>query len=163
MSISANIREWCDEADVDGNACDELRELADRIDRGMMELPKDADGEPICIGDAVWDVDDGMEFTVKSITLYAGGAARVNAVTYGCDAHSSPDFLTHKRPDSWEKLEEDATQQSCEYFGMDRTNASCEGCPHGWEQTGRSCWQNARLDMIARAKKLAGIEEGGAE
>lgn len=37
MSISLDIREWCDEADVDGNACDELRAIADRIDREMAE------------------------------------------------------------------------------------------------------------------------------
>lgn len=46
MKISDELRKWCDEADVDGNACDELRVLADRIDLEMMELPKDADGEP---------------------------------------------------------------------------------------------------------------------
>lgn len=32
MSISHDIRERCDESDVDGNAYDELRELADLID-----------------------------------------------------------------------------------------------------------------------------------
>ena len=37
MSISHDIREWCDESYVDSNACDELRELADRIDREMEE------------------------------------------------------------------------------------------------------------------------------
>lgn len=63
------------------------------------------------------------------------------------------------KPDSWENLEEDTKQVSCQYFGMDRTPASCDDCPHGWWQTGRPCWQNARLNMIARAKKLAGIEE----
>lgn len=63
------------------------------------------------------------------------------------------------KPDSWENLEEDTKQASCQYFGMDRTPASCDDCPHGWWQTGRPCWQNARLNMIARAKKLAGIEE----
>lgn len=29
--ISDKIREWCDETDVDGGACDELGTLADRI------------------------------------------------------------------------------------------------------------------------------------
>lgn len=37
MSISPDMREWCDEADVDGNACDELRAIIDRIDREMAE------------------------------------------------------------------------------------------------------------------------------
>ena len=77
-----------------------------------------------------------------------------------------PSIVRHFKPepaDSWEKLEEDATQQSCGYFGMERNPASCDDCPHGFEQTGRPCWKNARLDILARAKKLAGIEEGGAE
>lgn len=68
MSISLDIREWCDESDVDGNACDELRELADRIDREMMELPKDADGEPIRIGDEV--NIDGDVMTVLGYRLH---------------------------------------------------------------------------------------------
>ena len=61
--------------------------------------------------------------------------------------------------DSWEKLEKDAMQHACSYFDIGLENTSCEDCPHGSWQTGCTCWQNARLDMIARAKKLAGIEE----
>ena len=51
-----------------------------------------------------------------------------------------------------------AKQRVCSYFGIDPENASCEDCPYGSSQTGRLCWRNASLDMIARAKKLAGIE-----
>lgn len=36
--ISRDLREWCDEADVDGDSSGELRAIADRIDREMMEL-----------------------------------------------------------------------------------------------------------------------------
>lgn len=44
--LSDEIREWCDSADVDGDACGELRDLADRIDSDMemVELPRSADG-----------------------------------------------------------------------------------------------------------------------
>lgn len=165
MSISLDIRDWCDEADADGNACDELRAIADRIDREMMELPKDADGEPIRIGDEV--NIDGDAMTVLGYRLHND-----MLLLFAKDKESGlfftpkPSEIRHFKPepaDSWEKLEEDATQQSCGYFGMDRTPVSCDDCPHGWEQTGRPCWQNARLDILARAKKLAGIEEGGAE
>lgn len=104
MTISDEIRKWCDEADVDGNACWVLRELARRIDDGMVELPRDRDGKVIHIGDTVWDVWDGMEFTVTSITLYADSVAKVDASCYGCDAHTSPTCFTHKRPDSLERI-----------------------------------------------------------
>jgi hypothetical protein len=98
--ISDELRKWCDESEADWEgcdlgACDELRVLADRIDAEMVELPKDADGAPIHVGDTVWDVEDGMEFTVRSTTLYAGGAAKVNAFTEGCDAHVSPACIAH--------------------------------------------------------------------
>lgn len=129
-----------------------------------MKLPLDADGKPIRIGDVLYLPDSpgsivvsGYERSTYSDEVYCIGHQD------GCKSHFCPKLWTHKQPgpaDSWEKLEEDATQQSCRYFGMDRTPASCDNCPHGWEQTGRACWQNARLDMIARAKKLAGIEEG---
>ena len=62
-------------------------------------------------------------------------------------------------PESWEKLEEDAKKSPCRYFGMSEDqNASCETCPHGPWATDRICGENMRLDLIERAKKLAGIE-----
>lgn len=197
MSISLDIREWCDEADVDGNACDELRAIAYRIDSEMaenerlkkenaeltaelddwkgnaegfqpdayMRLPLDADGVPIRIGDKV-NVD-GEAMTVLGYRIYSGTLFLIVKEIGSNNTYSpKPSSVRHFKyvpPDSWEKLEDDATQQSCAYFGMDRTTASCDDCPHGWEQTGRACWRNARLDILARAKKLAGIEEGGAE
>lgn len=72
MKISDELRKWCDGADVDGNACDELRVLADRIDREMVELPKDADGEPIRVGDVLYS--SGNECRVASITVKADEA-----------------------------------------------------------------------------------------
>lgn len=196
--ISSDLREWCDEADVDGDSSGELRAIADRIDREIeekerlkkenaeltaelddwkgnaegfqpdsyMKLPLDADGVPIRIGDTVY-TRDAEEYIVRGIYALADEYS-ISVVPLGgtCFLPMETEGLTHRTTDSadsWEKLEEDAKQQSCEYFGMDRTTASCDYCPHGWEQTGRACWQNARLDMIARAKKLAGIEEGGAE
>ena len=43
--------------------------IADRIDREMMELPKDADGEPIRVGDVLYS--SGNEFRVVNITVKA--------------------------------------------------------------------------------------------
>lgn len=140
--------------------------LRERLNRGenhdvYMKLPVDADGVPIRIGDEV-NVD-GDAMTVLGYRLHDDMLLLIT------EDKKSPLFFTpepsrvrHFKPepvDSWAKLEEDAKQQSCWYFGIDRPTASCDDCPHGHRQTGRQCWQNARLDMIARAKKLAGIEE----
>lgn len=125
-----------------------------------MKLPLDADGVPIHIGDVV-DVD-GDAMTVLGYRLHNGELLLITEERSGLVFTTKPSGVRHFKPeppDSWEKLEEDAKQQSCWYFGMDRTPASCDDCPHGWEQTGRPCWQNTRLDILARAKKLAGIEE----
>lgn len=104
--ISDEIRKWCADLDSDDILCTTatLYTLADRIDRELVELPRDADGVPIHVGDTVWDVDNGIEFTATSITLYASGVAKVDASCEGCHAHTSPSDFTHTHPDSWERI-----------------------------------------------------------
>lgn len=127
-----------------------------------MKLPLDADGVPIRIGDTVY-TRDAEEYTVRGIYALADEYG-ISVVPLGgtCFLPMEPEGLTHRTTDSadsWEKLEEDAKQRVCSYFGVDPENASCEDCPYGSTQTGSLCWRNASLDMIARAKKLAGIED----
>ena len=140
--------------------------LRERLNRGenhdaCMKLPLDADGVPIHIGDEV-NVD-GDAMTVLGYRLYNGTLLLiVKESGSNCIYSPEPSSVRHFKyepADSWEKLEEDAKQRACSYFGIDPENTSCEDCPHGSRQTGRICWRNASLDMIARAKKLAGIEE----
>lgn len=50
MKISDEIRRWCKA----GYDIDELRALARSIDKEQVELPKDAEGVPIHIGDTVY-------------------------------------------------------------------------------------------------------------
>lgn len=103
--ISDEIREFVRRSYADEHMdLRELDALADRIDKELVELPRDRGGVPIHIGDTVWDVEDGMEFAVRSITMYAGGAAKVNAFREGCDAHVGPTYFTHTRPDSLERI-----------------------------------------------------------
>lgn len=132
-------------------------------DDSYMKLPLDADGVPIRIGDTVY-TRDAEECIVRGIYALADeyniSVVPLNGGT--CFLAMEPEGLTHRATDSadsWEKLEEDAKQRICSYFGVDKENASCEDCPYGSSQTGRPCWRNASLDMIARAKKLAGIKE----
>lgn len=105
MTISDEIRVWCDEADVDGNACWVLRDLADRIDREMVELPKDADGNPIHVGDTVY-LESGSKADVKSIEFSHGEHSIVFTVR-GKGFLPSPQYLSHERPDSLERIAEE--------------------------------------------------------
>lgn len=129
-----------------------------------MRLPVDADGVPIRIGDTVY-ANDGSEFRVRSITVTSEGSAiGVNPLDGFCFCPSmKPERLSHRAPepaDSWEKLEEDALKNPCRYFGMfEDQSVSCTACPHGPWATDRICGENMRLDLIERAKKLAGVEE----
>lgn len=131
-----------------------------------MKLPVDADGIAIRPGDKIYFNGDPEGFALKCIAV--GWPPRpvefVDWEETGTTAREEGSAFTHRQPkpepaDSWEKLEQDTRKQSCSYFGLDLPPALCDDCPHGSRQTGRACWQNARLDMIARAKKLAGIEE----
>ena len=128
-----------------------------------MRLPLDADGVPIRIGDTVY-TRDAEEYTVRGIYALADEYS-ISVVQLGgtCFLPMEPEGLTHRTTDSadsWEKLEEDMMKRSsCNYFGIGDSIESCNYCPHGERLSGTTCFKNARLDMIARAKKLAGIEE----
>ena len=128
-----------------------------------MKLPLDADGEPIRIGDEVNIGGDAM--TVLGYRLHDD-----MLLLFVKDKKSSGLFFTpepsrvrHFKPepaDSWEKLEEDMMRgTSCRYFGGVESALECWDCPHGTEQTGTPCWKNERIDILKRAKKLAGTKE----
>ena len=121
-------------------------------------VPKvlDADGVEIKFGDTVWD-GDGVEMVVMSL---------VGELPWHVTTHSkippamhsiSPKRLTHTRPDSWERLEEDAAKEPCDYFGVEcDEDKGCSGCPH--LHKGRDCTIDMQADLIRRAKALAGAE-----
>lgn len=73
------------------------------------------------------------------------------------ECHCRPGLLTHTRPDSWERLEEDAEKEACDYFGVEcDEDKGCSGCPHLHE--GRDCTIDMQADLVRRAKALAGVE-----
>lgn len=126
----------------------------------------DAEGVPIEVGDTVWATyGEHRKHVVR--TVCSDGRLHPNLLTVdGCMVDYEDggwDFakrVTHKPPDSWEKLEEDVMRgTSCRYFGFVESAVTCFDCPHGIEQTGTPCWKNERIDILKRAKKLAGIEE----
>lgn len=133
-----------------------------------MKLPVDTDGEPIRLGDVVWYVGECVDIAkdyplnvAGFVTLFGATGTFIETREYP-DGAIDPESLTHKKPDpadSWEKLEEDLLRGSTSDAYFQCGDMSCSECPYSREVTGRYCWINRNLDILARAKKLAGIEE----
>lgn len=130
-------------------------------DDSYMKLPLDADGEPIRIGDVLYS--SGKECRVVSITVKADEACVGVHTDEGAFLPSvNPKYLSRKKPepaDSWGKLEEDARKTACNYALAPRDEdglTTCDGCRF---QKSESCSNEMTLDVVERAKKLAGIEE----
>lgn len=147
---------------------DELSALQIQSDDSYMKLPIDADGVPIRIGDTVWYIGVDVDIE-KDCPMEVNGFVRVPFAletfieTVECPRKAiAPESLTHKRlepPDSWEKLENDAKKTSCGYASAPRDEnglTTCEGCRF---QKTESCSQEMTLDVLKRAKKLAGVED----
>lgn len=121
-----------------------------------MKLPLDADGVPIRIGDKM-DID-GDAMTVLGYRLYNGTLLLIvkkgeSDLTYT----PKPSEIRHFKPepaDSWEKLEKDAMGRACELAGSGHLR--CGDCE--WGKEGIGCQAMARLEILKRAKKLAGID-----
>ena len=76
------------------------------------------------------------------------------------------DVLTHTKPeiDTWERIEEDAVKDCWGYWGCEM-HLCTEGCPNkvdGKPPYKRlsvdDCCDAQTLDLVRRAKKLAGVE-----
>lgn len=107
MKISDKIRNWCIDSEILGEGdFDKLRELADRIDAEMVELPKDADGVPVHIGDTVYTTD-GSEAHVSRIDLLPDSPGVELRFPCGSISEFVPLYLYHERPDSLERIADD--------------------------------------------------------
>ena len=115
----------------------------------------DADGVEIRVGDEVWDVDGSGPFIVSG---FVGEPLAVILEIAECnDLPRKPSQLTHTKPeiDTWERIEEDAYKDDCEYFGRDLNG--CEGCPASRQDIDNFyCDENEKAsDLVRRAKVLA--------
>lgn len=123
------------------------------------EPPKpvmDRDGVPIEVGDTVYAVgSDRKPQKVTAITNYSHPIVHCEVVK-GFPYEYAPNRLTHERPDSWQRLEEDAGKGACDYFGSEY--CECGGCPHEMDP---DCNVVMVKDLVRRAKALAGV--GGDE
>lgn len=114
----------------------------ERVKRPVQSV-LDADGVEIKVGDTVWTLD-GLEGVVTKVE---NGAAYI---AYESDyaQREEADNLTHTRPDSWERLEEDAEKNPFDY---------CKDVGHRLDTCENSEAYKAR-DIVRRAKKLVGVE-----
>lgn len=140
----------------------ELGALQIQLDSSCMKLPLDADGVPIRIGDKM-DVD-GELMSMLGYRLYDGKLLLIVKKSEGDATFYTPKpsdvrHFKYEPYDSWEKLENDAKKTSCGYASAPRDEnglTTCEGCRF---QKTESCSQEMTLDILERAKKLAGVED----
>lgn len=129
--------------------------------------PMYADGEPVRFGDVMRGT--GRSQHVFRVVGVAPGNGRMTVVCEDVDedcelCYTDPRLLAHERPDSWERLREDALKTFYAYWGCD--GMPCTLCPAkiGDERpcdhygTGTSCTDAIHLDLVARAERLAGVE-----
>ena len=117
-----NVRLWGE------SGCDIDLGLKPVIKRPVQSV-LDADGVEIKVGDTVWTLD-GLEGVVTKVE---DGAAYIAYESDYAQCEEAAN-LTHARPDSWERLEEDAEFN---------------------DETGIV---GGNLDIVRRAKALAGVE-----
>lgn len=133
-------------------------EQGQRVKRPVQSV-LDADGVEIKVGDTVWHHSGFAHGVVTSID--AGSLmGTVRYVNGGVEFRDAAKDLTHTRPDSWERLEEDAAKHPCDYAEVvkGREFCDCVDCPWWGECGGRSESELMARDIIRRAKKLAGEE-----
>lgn len=129
-------------------------------DRLMRPPALDKDGQEIKVGDTVYG-GDGKKGDVLAVRRHTAPHV-VEAEHEGKVKQLKPEWLTHERPDSWERLEEDARKGYLDYWSCRGTH--CRDCPAkvGWEKPHQrygttGCSIAKDLDVLARAKKLAGV------
>lgn len=99
-----------------------------------------ADGKPLRNGDEVWRVKNGDgPYHVQEIR------DGVSVCVEEASCEFNPKELTHERPDSWERIEEDAGCTATKYNERRGTAFTTK--------------QQVARDLVRRAKKLAGVSE----
>ena len=112
MSITDELREFVVGMLFRGESHERLVAIADRIDAALeeeyIELPKDADGVPIHVGDVMENVVHPP--TRRKVT--GVGVECFYAWEDGCGRHSQfgANCYRHVQPDSWERIIEDAME-----------------------------------------------------
>ena len=108
-----------------------------------------ADGRPLREGETVWHIKTGREYVVVEPSYGKTVVVRLAKYDDAEGEQYAPDQLTHERPDSWQRLEEDADRNPFDY---------CKEVGHRLDTCENSEAYKA-LDIVRRAKALAGVSE----
>lgn len=136
----------------------------DELKRHRQEV-LDADGVPITVGDVVYFADNEEPFDVLGIEsdgddpVHIGRNDRTST-----DALVSPGDLTHKQPDTLERIEKDAVKDFWHYWGC--SGARCAECPvliDGKTPEDHyhtdSCGEAKVLDLLRRQREVLEREQ----
>ena len=141
----------CAEADMDSGKVRDYARVRPSY-RLKRPAPKvfDADGVEIRVGDTVWGTKGGSYHLTsvhdgKVFARHVGGSFGAEVESAGGSGlyRLRAEQLTHERPDSWDRLEEDARQLDIDL------NDTTDDYPR------MSCCR----DLVRRAKELAGVSE----
>lgn len=137
----------------------DAEEIADEIEDELAQLawakdvptPVDVDGNVVPLTTKVmYDIYGGKHgVNFYSFTPESGYWTVNTDEQSNSEAHVTEGFHLH-RPDSWERLEEDAAKGICDYFD----HSSCLKCP-GFNHASHSCDKAKAQDIVRRAKALA--------
>ena len=116
--ISDELKRIADSDIVCGHTWVELRDLADRIDSEMVELPQSADGVPIHVGDTVYGCRSGMKMIISDLRMTTNGWLISTNRGHLTDAE-----VAHTRPDSWERIANELDEM---VDAADSADDSCE-------------------------------------
>lgn len=137
---------------VKDGACGDYNTLVQVFKHVKRPAPEvlDADGVRIREGDTVWIIPaltDTPDEPHEVIGINSWGEVLLEFHTEGSTGLKG-EYLTHTRPDSWERLEEDAEKNPFDY---------CKDVGHRLDTCENSEAYKAR-DIVRRAKKLVGVE-----
>lgn len=152
--MMATIKRLCEICERHGMPADQEHVLLwlDRYLDSTVAFPLGADGVPIAPHDVVYG-GDGRAWRVEHVRTGGGKAELypVVAVDRGGRRNDlKAEWLTHERPDSWERLEEDANKTPDRYL-RDNGIETDGSVPNGY--------LIQRLDLVRRAKALAGVQK----
>lgn len=174
--------------DYDCSASHYMVVEGERVKRPQHEI-LDADGVPIKVGDAVYLLTEFREYAGKGfdesehkcglfcveygeeLTVFRvdGEKVKFEKVKFGGTVHAwcPPSWLTHKQPDTLERIREDAAKDASYYWGCQ--GIVCAECPAKIDDMWPSarykcgnCIEAKSLDLIERTKAVC-EREGGKE
>lgn len=123
--ISDELRLSADDMERNQGVCQQfspnfLRELADRIDDAMVEWPLGADKKPVKPSQTVYD-EYGRAWHVRGVTIGESPIVwddhNVHVTSDAGEWHCfKPEWLTHERPDSWERIADELDEWRFEHM-----------------------------------------------